>query len=132
MQARDVHNPASPPFWFTIGGGVDEGESVLEAARREILEETGIQPAEVGPVLWYGEAAIRGFDGEMMHMQEHYVRARCEAAPLSREGWTDAERDFVLDMRWWTLEEIAASAEVIYPLDLVQRLTAALVGASGP
>ena len=124
MQARDVHDPSRPPFWFTVGGGVDEGESVLEAAHREIIEETGLRPTTVGPLLWYAEATIRGFDGEPMLMQEHYVLARCEAGLLSREGWTEVERSFALDMRWWTLDEIIRSAETIYPIDLARRLAA--------
>lgn len=33
--------PHKPPFIGTIGGRVDEGEDILEAAKRELLEETG-------------------------------------------------------------------------------------------
>lgn len=33
--------PGSPPFLSTIGGRVDEGENALEAAKRELLEESG-------------------------------------------------------------------------------------------
>ena len=29
-------------YWFTIGGGVEEGETVAEAASRELREEVGI------------------------------------------------------------------------------------------
>jgi 8-oxo-dGTP pyrophosphatase MutT (NUDIX family) len=122
MQARDIHNPSRPPFWFTIGGGVDDGESVLEAARREIGEETGLTPIQVGPVLWRAEATIAGFDGQPMLMEEHYVLARCESAALSRDGWTEVERSFVLDLRWWTSAELETSAETIYPVDLCRRL----------
>ena len=35
--------PHKPPFMGTIGGRVDEGEGVLEAAKRELLEETGYE-----------------------------------------------------------------------------------------
>jgi 8-oxo-dGTP pyrophosphatase MutT (NUDIX family) len=131
MQGRDVHDPSRAPFWFTVGGGIDEGETVLDAARREIIEETGLRPTTVGPVLWRSEAEIRGFDGGPILMQEHFVLARCVAAPLSRAGWTEVERSFALDLRWWTLEDIAASAEIIYPVDLAERL-AALVADGGP
>jgi 8-oxo-dGTP pyrophosphatase MutT (NUDIX family) len=131
MKARDLHDPARAPFWFTIGGGIDAGETALEAAEREIAEETGLKPTALGPVLWYAEPTIRGPDGEPMLMQEHYVLARCEAAPLSQTGWTELERGFVLDMRWWTLEDIVASSETIFPADIAERLARLFAASKG-
>jgi 8-oxo-dGTP pyrophosphatase MutT (NUDIX family) len=40
-------------WWTTPGGGIDEGESEIAAAIREVVEETGYQLAEsdlLGPI----------------------------------------------------------------------------------
>ena len=43
MQLRDAHDDvAAPGKWCCFGGGVEPGESIDEAARREFLEETGV------------------------------------------------------------------------------------------
>lgn len=38
-------------YWGTFGGGVDDGESLMDALHREMIEETGIAP-EVGKLLF--------------------------------------------------------------------------------
>ena len=42
-----------------------------------------------------------------------------------------AEREFVDDMLWWTLEELAACAEPVFPPGLAERLERLLAAKTG-
>ena len=46
----EQEQPGKDPFMGVAGGRVDEGEDILEAAKRELLEETGYEASEY--VLW--------------------------------------------------------------------------------
>lgn len=46
-----VRNIVSPDFWCLPGGGIEQGEDVLSAIKRELIEETGIEPV-IGNLLY--------------------------------------------------------------------------------
>jgi 8-oxo-dGTP pyrophosphatase MutT (NUDIX family) len=133
MKGRLPGNPSGPAFWFTIGGEREPGEGVLETAAREIVEETGLTDAELGPVVWTSEALIAfGEAGETLHFKEAYVVARTQGGALSRAGWMPGEHELIDDLRWWTLEALKLSEETIYPIGLAELLVDVLAGRIPP
>lgn len=121
MKGRLPRDPTAPGVWFTVGGGVDSGETYEQAAQREILEETGISDARLGPVLWRSEQVLADRKNRPVLFQETFFRADCDGRIPSRSGWQDMEREFVDDIRWWDLEQFAVSQEPRYPLNLAER-----------
>lgn len=112
--------------WFTVGGGVEPGESYIEAAAREIREETGILDAVLGPVVWVREGVLA--IPEPRFFRECYVLARCRARAPHRGGWTALEHDLIEDIRWWTLEELTDTSEPVFPPGLARLLPPLLDG----
>jgi len=121
MKGRLPSAPAGPGNWFTVGGGAAPGEGVLEAAAREIVEETGFTAFELGPVVWRREGPL-DLGAETVWMDEHYVIARCASGDPVRHGWQADEQAFIDDIRWWTHAELLATDERVWPPDLAELL----------
>jgi 8-oxo-dGTP diphosphatase len=130
MKGRLPGGKHGPAAWFTVGGGVEPGETYLEAAAREIREETGILEFELGPVLWLRRGVLHLPDPTLM--VEQYVLARCEAAPLRREGWTPIEQELIEEVRWWTLAELITTQDRVFPPGLADLMPNVLAGRLAP
>ncbi len=127
----DPDEPLRGSWWFTPGGGVEPGESHVAALVREVGEETGllVDPGSVGRPVWLREAHFR-FANEWYLQREQFFLLRVPSHEVDTRGFTALEASSVLGHRWWTLEELATTDDVVYPHCLAPELSKLL--AEGP
>ncbi|MGA0607417.1 NUDIX hydrolase [Phenylobacterium sp. VNQ135] len=126
MKGRLPSRPQGEGAWFTVGGGVEPGETMAEAAIREIREETGILDFDLGPVLWRREGVMRLPTPTLL--RECYFLARCEGAEPDRAGWNALERELIDDIRWWRRQELLTTPDRVFPPGLAHLLEDVIAG----
>jgi len=119
----DPSDPDAGTWWNTMGGGIDPGESPVQAAVRELVEETGLQvPADLLGEVVHERLTEFPFGGERYRQSEHYFLLRTDAFEAAPTAHSDLELVAVLGMRWWTLDELRATSERVYPEELLEVL----------
>lgn len=131
-RGHDVDDPGRH-WWFTVGGGIDAGESPHQAAVREVAEETGLRlevEQLVGPVL--RRTALFDFARRTVRQHEVFFLARVDRPEqVVRDGWTTIEQGFMDEVRWWSLPELALEPEQVYPDGLATLVAGLLQGWDG-
>ncbi|MBF0316381.1 MAG: NUDIX domain-containing protein [Oligoflexia bacterium] len=111
-----------PPFWVTIGGRIEEGESPSSAVIREVQEETGFKKNhfEVLKKVGYGECVLN-WKNVPTKMEEHFflVKVIKESQEITANQLEDEERSVFRGHKWWSIQELESSNEVFIPIQLI-------------
>ena len=113
--------PDRPPFWCTPGGAVDPGETYPQAARRELMEEVGLD-RDPGPEIAQRTVNFLTIEGVEVTADERWFRVDVGAVSIDTSGHTELERRVMTRHRWFAASELAGWPERIYPDDLSAML----------
>lgn len=132
VRGADPGRPGSR-YWFTVGGGLEPGEAEVDAAVRELLEETGLRVAadELRPL--FEDETDFPYAGTWYRQRQRYFLLRVPAYEVPTDHRDSSGDEYILEHRWWTLAELEAADDPVYPTDLaatLRRLQAA-AGESG-
>ncbi len=98
--------PPGQGKWSIPGGAVEAGESILEAAKRELLEETNLSAEPIG-LIALSQVVVNEDD----RVKYHYVIADIIFDPASIEGSERPGGD-ATEVSWFSLGEASTREDV--------------------
>jgi len=118
-----IHLPDTDTcIWIAPGGGLEPGESPVDALIREIREETGHVPDNWAGPVWHRRHCFE-FRGATYDQREAFYLIRTPRFdPDHRGNPAVVEQALFRAFRWWTPEEIRTSVEVFVPADMTTHL----------
>jgi 8-oxo-dGTP diphosphatase len=108
-------------FWANPGGGIEPGESRLDALQRELREETGLVVDALGPEVWTKTALfpISRWDGQVDHIHLFRTERFAPTPVMSREELT---AEGLHQIRWWSPDELSEVGATFAPRGLPSLL----------
>jgi 8-oxo-dGTP pyrophosphatase MutT (NUDIX family) len=121
IHARDPEEP-NHHWWELPGGGLDDGEDLVGAARREVAEESGIMLDNLGRKLWVRESRFR-YKGRDHHRIEHVFLGRTPSTvPQVPLKPSENEKAGLIERRWWSADELQRCPDKLLPNNLPDLL----------
>ncbi|MEO7844403.1 MAG: NUDIX domain-containing protein [Nocardioides sp.] len=116
IHSKDPRTAAK--YWYPVGGGVELGESLQDAAAREAYEETGLTGLPAGDHVWRRDHTYE-FNGRVFEVHEEWLLHRVEHFEPAPAELSGDEAQSILGFRWWG-EELAEATDTILPPGLGQ------------
>jgi 8-oxo-dGTP pyrophosphatase MutT (NUDIX family) len=130
LHGWDPLRPATP-YWFTIGGAVEAGETVAQAGSRELREEVGI---EMAADLLGAPVATNTIEFEWggcpIIQHQTFFAVGVDTVEVSFANQEQLELETISDHGWWhpdDLEATGQAAHVTIP-GLLRRAVVAISG----
>jgi len=128
LHGWDPHHPEDP-FWFTVGGAADEGESLRDAGARELYEETRIEvnPERLGEPI--AENVVEfSWGGHRIAQHQTFYAVAVGSVEVSLEGLDQWERATTDKYGWLSAEDLEADERPAHPdiPDLIRKAVASV------
>ena len=112
-------------FWLTPGGKIEADESLETGLLREIKEEVGFSNVQIKEYL-LDEERTAHWGNYPCRLYNRYFFVYSEETEVSRDFLIDYEKELIIGYKWWSLDELLETDEIIYPKWLSQKLEAYL------
>ena len=128
LHGWDPHHP-DRPFWFTIGGAAEAGESLRDAGARELREETGIvlDPACLGEPIAQNTVEF-SWAGYHIAQDQTFYAVFVESADVTLDGLDQWERATTDTYGWLAPGDLGADNPPAHPdiPDLIRAAAASV------